>query len=120
MKKERTGYIVGSSENIPDDTNVIATAHIQAEAITGVKLATGTVRQGLADGAAAGAVAVTGIAVGDELISVLYLASDGAGSFDGMDDLTAEFTISDTDEIDNTDGTDTTNGFLVITWVDKT
>jgi hypothetical protein len=75
-------------------------------------------KQSVISGGAAGAHTVTGIAVGDELVSVMEFAT--AASIATLTDLTSEFTISDTDEIDNTDGTATTSDALLVTWVDRT
>jgi hypothetical protein len=66
--------------------------------------------QALIDGGSAGAHVVTGIAVEDVLISVIH---NTAGA---LVDLTDEFTISDADEIDNAEGTDTTNDQLLVIW----
>jgi len=84
-------------------------------------LLAGAVRTAVINGGAAGAHAVTGIEVGDELISVLHFARDGGPPVDNiadLEDLTSEFTISDADEIDNTGGTATTDGYLVVTYSD--
>jgi hypothetical protein len=66
-------------------------------------------RQTIIAGGSAGPLTVTGIAVGDKLVSVLN-TSDGV-------DLSDEFTITDEDEIDNTDGTATTGDDLIVTWL---
>lgn len=80
--------------------------------IGGRELQAGIIKVVTVAGGAAGAITVTGIAVGDELVAVINLA-------DGVN-LTSEFTVSDADEIDNTDGTATTSDQLLVVWVDKT
>ena len=79
------------------------------------------IRQALVDGGAAGAIAVTGIKAGDQLVSVMESAVTSAV----LTDRTAEFVLN-TDSgqiirvdgyIDNTDGTATTNDSLLVTWI---
>lgn len=66
-------------------------------------------------GAVAGAHVVTGIRLGDRLISVIE-----EEAVTGLEtDLTSEFTISDDDEIDNAAGTDTSADTLKITYEAK-
>lgn len=72
----------------------------------------------LVAGGSAGAHTVTGIAVGDELAFVGHFST--AASIATLADLTSEFSISDTNEIDNTDGTDTSSDQLMVIWVDRT
>ncbi len=66
----------------------------------------------LAAGAAAGNVTVTGIATTDTLVSVLVFTT--AASIATVADLTAEFTITATDTVNNTGGTSTANNQLLI------
>lgn len=87
-------------------------------AIVPSKLAAGGVRATIIGGGAAGAHVVTGIAVGDNLVAVLQI--DATDVSETYADLTAEFTISDTDEIDNAGGTDTTGCGLVVVYEDRT
>jgi hypothetical protein len=77
-------------------------------------LKTGIIKQALINGGAAGDLTVTGIEVGDELVSVLHYTSGAA-----LADLTSEFSISAADTINNTGGTATTGDQLWITWIDK-
>lgn len=65
-------------------------------------------------GAAAGAVTVTGIVVGDEIQSVVAHQVSASVGIDSVADLTSEFSITAADTIDNTGGTSSANGFLVI------
>ncbi|WP_425154699.1 hypothetical protein [Candidatus Palauibacter sp.] len=51
-------------------------------------------------------------AAGDALISVRHVSADLGTN----DDLTAEFSITGYNEIDNTGGTDTTDDYLVVTY----
>lgn len=65
-------------------------------------------------GGAAGAHALTGIATTDTLVSVIHV--DATDASEAVTDLTAEFSISAADTIDNTGGTNTTGGFLLLTY----
>lgn len=73
------------------------------------------VKQTIVAGAAAGNVTVTGVKTRDALVSVLHLDFNDTGEIGA--DLTGEFTISAADTIDNTGGTASTGGFLIITWL---
>ena len=64
-------------------------------------------------GSAAGNHTVTGIALGDELISVIHHTQGAA-----MADLTSEFTVSAANTINNTGGTDTSSDDLLVTYWD--
>lgn len=70
------------------------------------------------DGGAAGNHTVTGIAVGDELLGVVHITGDGT-QLTGGEDLLSEFTITAANTINNTGGTATTNGILLILYNDK-
>lgn len=63
-------------------------------------------------GGAAGALTATGVATADRLVSVIHHDATTPIPVD----LTSEFTISDTDEIDNTGGTATSADYLVVTF----
>lgn len=65
-------------------------------------------------GGAAGNITLTGIAVGDEIISVIHNTS-GA-----LVDLTSEFSITAANTINNTGGTATTSDQLLVFWADLT
>ena len=73
----------------------------------------------VADGAVAGNITVTGIAIGDNLISVLAHQVSGAVGIDSVADLTSEFSITAADTINNTGGTSSANGYLVILYYDN-
>ena len=62
------------------------------------------------DGDSAGDLTVTGIKIGDKLVTVVDTAAAGPNLRD-------EFTISEADTINNDDGTDTTNMVLLVQWV---
>ncbi len=66
-------------------------------------------------GGAAGAHTVTGIKTTDTLLAVIEM--DFTDASETGADLLSEFTISATDTIDNTAGTDTSGGFLLVTYV---
>ena len=68
----------------------------------------------LVDGAAAGDVTVSGVEAQDKLLAVYSLTS----STDVLStaDLTDEFSVSADDTIDNTDGTSSANGALLVIW----
>ncbi len=75
-------------------------------------------------GGADGNHTLTGVAVGDALSGVLYVAK-GAENLTAVSDILSEFVgvgkgITDTDVINNTAGTDTSGGYLIIAWTDKT
>jgi hypothetical protein len=74
------------------------------------------VRQAVIDGGAAGALVLTGVLATDRLISVARLNRDATAANVDLDDLTAEFSISDDDEITNAGGTNTTGDALLVTW----
>lgn len=77
------------------------------------------VRVAVVAGGAAGDLTVTGIAVGDTLISVLRFVGGGTDVTD-VTDLTGEFTISAADTINNAGGTATTGSKLVVIYQDNT
>ena len=75
-------------------------------------------------GGSAGNHTLTGSAVGDSLNGVAYVAK-GAENLTAVSDLTSEFAgvgkgIIDDDVIANGAGTDTSGGYLIVGWTDKT
>lgn len=72
----------------------------------------------LVAGGAAGNITVTGVAVGDELVSVLQFTT--AASIATLANRTSEYTISATNTINNTGGTASTGDQLLVIWVDRT
>lgn len=77
----------------------------------------GKLVQTVVAGGAAGNITVTGITQQDELVGVLSL--DFTDASEGAEDLLAEFTISAADTINNTGGTASTGGFLLVTYIDN-
>jgi hypothetical protein len=67
-------------------------------------------------GGAAGNHTVTGIAASDTLLSVVFV--DATDVSEAVTDLTSEFAISAADTVNNAAGTDTTGGFLLVTYLD--
>jgi len=96
-----------------DDAKVAAAA-----AIAKTKLGTGIVKAVLIAGGAAGAHTVTRIATGDSLVAVLHI--DATDASEAYNDLTAEFSISAADTINNAGGTNTTGGGLIVVYEDRT
>jgi len=66
-------------------------------------------------GGSAGNHTLTGIAVGDVLNGIIYVPSDGT-NLTAVSDLGSEFTILDDDVIENAGHTDTTGGYLIVSW----
>lgn len=69
----------------------------------------GMIRTRVVAGAAAGNMTVTGIALGDKLIAVQRIDAAAA-------DLVSEFTVSAADTINNTSGTSTATGLVLVIW----
>ena len=85
------------------------------------QLLAGAVKTTVIDGGAAGDHAVTGIAVGDALRSVLKLdftLAEGTPNTRtwAAEDLSGEFEITAADTINNAGGTDTTGAVLVVVY----
>jgi hypothetical protein len=76
----------------------------------------GLVKQTIVAGAAAGDRTITGIALNDRLISVIRI--DGTDASETFADLTAEFTITAANTINNAGGTTTTGSGLIVTYLD--
>lgn len=74
------------------------------------------IRQAVAAGGAAGNITVTGVKTRDSLVSVLRAVGGGTDVTD-VTDLTAEFTITAADTVNNTGGTATTGSKLIVTWL---
>ena len=73
------------------------------------------VRTTIVAGAAAGDRTVAGIKTRDHLVSVLFI--DATDASETYADRTSEFTISAADTINNTGGTTSAGGALVVTWI---
>lgn len=76
----------------------------------------GILGKGVIDGGSPGDLTVTGIATTNTLFLVLEFAFT-TGSVTGVVDLTAEFTITGANTINNTGGTDTTGNRLLVLWI---
>ena len=76
-------------------------------------------KHALVAGGAAGNFTVTGIKTGDELNEVIYYVGAGTAVTD-ISDLTAEFTISAANTINNAAGTNSTGGKLLVRYTKKT
>lgn len=81
-------------------------------------LPAGFIQTDLVAGGAAGNLTLTGVAVGDELVFVGRFST--AAAIATLTDLTAEFSITATNTINNTGGTATTGDTLMVIWVDRT
>lgn len=82
------------------------------------RLLTAAVKTTIIAGGAAGDHTVAGIAVGDALRAVLHV--DFTDASETGADITSEFTITGANTINNTGGTATTDGFLIVVWEDLT
>jgi len=99
-------------------TGGVATADLAAAAVTKTKLAGGFSKLTVVDGTAAATdVTVTGMAVGDELVSVLALTTKA--SIATLADRTSEYTVQ-AGGLDKAAGTDETNNQLLVFWNDLT
>jgi hypothetical protein len=79
----------------------------------------GFAKHKLVAGAAAGNVTVAGIKVGDELNEVVYFVGAGT-AVTTVSDLTAEFSITGADTINNGSATSSTGGVLLVRWTKLT
>lgn len=78
-----------------------------------LRRATPFVRQTGITGGSAGAHTVSGIKIGDEIVSVIEVTTSTAA----LVDRTSEFSITADNTIDNTGGTDTSSDGLLVTWL---
>lgn len=74
-------------------------------------------KEAFINGGAAGNLTVTGIATADQLLEVTYFTISG-GNVTAVSDLTAEFTVTAANTINNTGGTATTGGRLRVRYLD--
>ena len=96
----------------------IGSSALQADSVLKTKLAGGFCKKTLADGTAAATdVTVTGMAVGDELVSVLALTTKAA--ITSMADRTSEYAVG-AGKLVKAAGTDETDNQLIIEWLDLT
>lgn len=108
-----TGDPIGSAV-IVSATDIVVTRGLAAA----TPAAVAAVKIFFVDGGAAGNHTVTGIAVGDSLISVFHVSTKA--NVATIADLTSEFTVSAADTINNAAGTDTTNDLLIVFYHDLT
>ena len=108
----RSALVTGAAAN----TNITVTGMSTVDEIVSVVEMRNGLKQTLIVGGAAGNFTLTGIATEDRLISVLH--APDAGAVDASVNLTAEFTITAADTINNTAGTASTNGQLIVLWED--
>lgn len=97
----------------------ITTAMLAAQAVTSAKLAGGFAKHAVVAGGAAGNFTVTGILTTDELNEVIYYVGAGVAVTD-VSDLTSEFTITASNTINNTGGTASTGGKLLVRYTRRT
>lgn len=71
------------------------------------------IRQVAISGGAAGNHTLTGITTKDVILGVSHITGDGT-QLTGGEDLTAEFSITADDTINNTGGTSSANGVLIV------
>ena len=114
-----TAATAASGDFISSAAGSVATANLAADAVTTVKLAGGFAKHAVVAGGAAGDFTVTGIAAADELNEVLYYVGAGVAVTD-ISDLTSEFTITGANTINNTGGTASTGGKLVVRYTKLT
>lgn len=100
-------------------SNAMTTAKIADDAVTKAKLAGSFLGKAVVAGGAAGNFTMTGIATTDQLVLVLHLAGAGTAVTD-IADLTSEFTISAANTINNTGGTASSGGKLLVLYLDLT
>lgn len=81
-------------------------------------LVTGLLKVAVIAGGSAGNRTVTGIATADELVSVLHIAGAGTDVTD-IEDLTSEFSITAANTINNTGGTSSASGKLLVIYLDR-
>lgn len=112
--------VKGANAVLYDQDSMIYTGHLRANAVTGAKLATGVVRQTVADGAdetTTHLIPVTGMAAGDEVVSVLVFTTKA--SIATMAAHAGTLTPT-TDGITPGTEVNNTNNQYLITWIDKT
>lgn len=81
-----------------------------------IKATASAIKTAVIAGGSAGALTVTGIAVGDRLVSVTRLDRNATAANITLDGLTSEFSITAANTIDNTAGTATTGDALLVVW----
>ena len=116
VKSETVGKIVFNT--VKSDMVSIGASGLQAKSVLRTKLAGGFLKKTLADGTASATdVTVAGMAVGDELVSVLALTTKA--SIATMADRTSEYVVG-AGKLVKAAGTNETSNQLVIEWLDLT
>jgi len=116
VKSETVGKIVFNT--VKSDMVSIGASGLQAKSVLRTKLAGGFLKKTLADGTASATdVTVAGMAVGDELVSVLALTTKA--SIATMADRTSEYVVG-AGKLVKAAGTNETDNQLLIEWLDLT
>lgn len=93
---------------------------IQADKVLKSHIGEQLFRSAVIAGGAAGNHTVTGIAVGDTLVGVIRLDRDATAANINITAITSEFSVSATNTINNTGGTNTTGDSLLVLYQDNT
>ena len=116
VKSETAGKIVFNT--VKAEIVALGSSGLQPQSVLKTKLAGGFSKVTIADGTAAATnVTVPGMAVGDELVSVLALTAKA--SIATMADRTEEYAVG-AGVLTKADGTDETGNQLIIIWNDLT
>jgi hypothetical protein len=120
LSKKDTGRYAGVALDVVNSgsTTTISVLIGSGFGVGQANLPAGFVKVTLVAGGAAGNLTLTGIAVGDELSFVGRFST--AASIATLTDLTAEFSITAGNTINNTGGTATTGDTLMVVWIDRT
>jgi hypothetical protein len=120
LSKKDTGRYVGVALSTVTSGSTAAASVLVGSGfgVGQANLPSGFLKVTLVAGGAAGNLTLTGIAVGDELAFVGVFTT--AASIATLADLTAEFSVTATNTINNTGGTATTNNQLMVVWIDRT
>jgi hypothetical protein len=110
------GLTVPSGKNISGELKLADNS--LASGVNGLKIGADKFSMSVLTGGAAGNHTLTGINLGDEIIGIVYFA--GGASLTSVADLTSEFAVLDANVIENAGHTATTDGFLVVNWIDRT
>jgi predicted RecA/RadA family phage recombinase len=98
---------------------VSANATTEIQVMKALPSRNGKLTRAVIAGGSAGNLTVTGITQKDELVAVLRLDIDATAANTDLDDLTAEFSITAADTINNTGGTASTGDKLLVLYIDR-
>jgi len=122
LSKKDSGRYAGVALGAVDSGATTATSvllgHGGGGAVGQPSLPAGFLQVDLVAGGAAGNLTLTGVAVGDELAFVGRFST--AAAIATLTDLTAEFSVTAANTINNTGGTATTGDTLMVIWTDRT